>query len=115
MRLTGWLYESRRISNYLKFVRIPGSVTTGKHRAFPPLTSGLKRHITRKLKMEIRNMQILSNPYVSDKECPSVGKDQSQEITKPYNELDGKGSADLARDRRMAEQLSKINRFSSWE
>ncbi|KAI0979281.1 hypothetical protein GJ496_000828 [Pomphorhynchus laevis] len=62
------LAVNSRFSNHLKLKRIPGNILTGKHRIYPRLSFGHKRHLMLAMEMEVNNMKYLSNPYLKDEE-----------------------------------------------
>ena len=57
-----------RLTNHIRFQRVPGNILIGKHRIWPKLTSKTKRYLLNRIDIELNNMKCISRSFMSKEE-----------------------------------------------
>lgn len=107
-----------RLSNHIRFHRIPGNILIGKHRIWPSLTQKNKRHLLRRIDTEINNMKYISRPFISQEESKIVydkllKESEEKKMLEKREQI--RANKNKIEDRLMSDHLNPLRYHRKWE
>ncbi|KAI3385499.1 hypothetical protein SNEBB_003400 [Seison nebaliae] len=113
MKITSTLFK---LNIRYKFSHVPGNILTGKHRIWPRLTPGVKRHLLRSMEREMNNMKFISNSYFGEKEDANWKLIREREIElEERKKVEDRRKKTMFHDRHVLDHLSHLNCTKKWE